>query len=215
MPQNQKGFTLTEISIVSTIIVILGLAIILALNPLTQLFKGYDTIRKADLEKIRLAFESYYEDHLCYPYDIFPIDPVTEQATYVCDSNVLAPYLEKMPCDPNTHEPYSLYNAVKIASERVCPTKFAVYTTLSNIFDPALDLIAVCDNKYVVGHFGISEGFAGAACAGGSGCSEFWGCKNGACVKISDDYPTCESTYCTKQACDDHGQCSSNECTPF
>ena len=62
-----------------------------------HLKKARDAERKADLEKIRMAFEDYYNDNDCYP-DIGSLED--------CGSAELYPYLKEIPCDPLTRQPY-------------------------------------------------------------------------------------------------------------
>ncbi len=91
----RRGFTLTELLIVVSIVILLLLFLLINLK--TQLQKGRDTRRKADLGRIQKSFEEYFNDKQCYPY---------EEVLDDCGSNNLAPYLKKVPCDPVTVEPY-------------------------------------------------------------------------------------------------------------
>jgi prepilin-type N-terminal cleavage/methylation domain-containing protein len=91
----QRGFTLTELLIVIAIVVILLLLLLLSIN--SQLFKGRDARRKADLNRIQKAFEEYLNDKQNYPY---------AEVLDVCGSNNLSPYIKRVPCDPVTKEPY-------------------------------------------------------------------------------------------------------------
>lgn len=91
-----NGFTLAEILIVVAIVLILLMIIALS-NWRVQIDRGHDARRKSDLDKIRIALEDYYNDKNCYP-------PAGSFDT--CDSTVLAPYIPKIPCDPQTKKPY-------------------------------------------------------------------------------------------------------------
>ena len=66
MNRKHQGFTLVEIMIVVSLIVIIAIALLGGINPLQQFFRGYDTVRKSDLAKLKSAFENYYNDHDCY-----------------------------------------------------------------------------------------------------------------------------------------------------
>lgn len=90
-----KGFTLTELLIVVSIMVILLLFIFL--NIKTQLLRGRDARRKADLDKIQKSFEEYLNDKACYPGA-----PILNN----CGSSDLSPYMSKVPCDPTSKQPY-------------------------------------------------------------------------------------------------------------
>lgn len=97
---NKKGFTLIEILIVISIIVILA---VLAMAMFTSnLSKSRDSKRKADLHRLKIAFEDYYGDHNCYP----PAEFFDDSSD--CNSPSLAPYLASMPCDKRTGMPYQL-----------------------------------------------------------------------------------------------------------
>lgn len=94
--RSQSGFTLTEF------LIILGLVVILFIIFSQQLQNSYiprarDAERKTDLERVKIAFEDYYNDNGCYP------DPEQLQN---CNSDDLQPYLQTIPCDPETKEPY-------------------------------------------------------------------------------------------------------------
>ncbi len=97
----KRGFTLIEVLIVVTIVALLAvMAIFLLLN---NLGKSRDGRRKADLDRIKIAFEEYYVDENTYP----PSDILVD-----CNSGALKPYLGSVPCDPKTKRPYCyLYDA--------------------------------------------------------------------------------------------------------
>lgn len=94
-PAGRQGFTLTELLIVVSIMMILALLIFLTMK--TQLAKGRDTTRKADLHRIQKAFEEYFNDYQCYP---------PEDILENCGSDDLAPYLREIPCEPTGGDPY-------------------------------------------------------------------------------------------------------------
>lgn len=92
-----SGFSLGELLIVITLIVILAITVIMAYQ--NQLSKARDTTRKADLGKYIIAFEDYYNDNGCYP---------TKEVWDACEcgSACLAPYMDKFLCDPATRQKY-------------------------------------------------------------------------------------------------------------
>ncbi len=93
------GFTLIEVLIVVAILSILILMSIFYYQ--RHLMRSRDAQRKSDLDKIRIAFEEYYNDHYCYP------DPML---TINCGSDDLAPYLQEVLCDPYTNDPYPYFS---------------------------------------------------------------------------------------------------------
>lgn len=199
MSNRQNGYTLAEILIVVSILVVLGLALLVGINPMAQIFKAYDTRRKADLDKIKIAMENYYADHDCYP--TFPSLDSKGRPTYTCDSNVLSPYITAMPCDPNTKKPYVIYET-PIGS--TCPQQFATYAYIYSASDPQANNIPNCpsivavkstDMKYLELIFGCEQK---KKCPG----LTYYGCKSGACVVIAeDDIPPCSPNFCDDPVC--------------
>lgn len=122
---DQGGFTLVELLTVISIIAILG-ALLLLLNPIKQVNKGYDSVRKKDLNNIKRVFEDYYSDHLCYP---------AAGILDSCGGSQLLPYLSEIPCDPQTKQPY-LY----VPEADNC-SGYRVLTILMDKTDPYITLI--------------------------------------------------------------------------
>lgn len=196
--KNNSGFTLAELLIVITILAVLGLSVLIAINPMLQIFKGYDTRRKDDLSKIKTAFEAYYSDHDCYP----SLDIIQ-----TCGSNALEPYLSSIPCDPTTKQPYTTY--MNINESTTCPQQFIVYSKLSNTKDPEGNRIAYCPST--ISQFSPNASYADTVrgCSGQQICDTLYGCRDGACVKLFvDTFPTCGLTSCLED-CSGIGSCSS------
>jgi len=100
---------LIEFLVVAAIISLLILATLFGVQ--LQLMRARDAHRKADLEKLKVAFEHYYSDNDCYPdYDIFYNGGV-EPDPAICGQAIpeLTPYLNQIPCDPETGLPYAYY----------------------------------------------------------------------------------------------------------
>lgn len=134
----KSGLTIIELLIVIAILAILVLFALVALNPQAQMSKAKDAQRKSDLSKLKNVLEDYYNDYGQYP------DSLT------CGEE-MKPYLDKIPCDPETETSY-LYSA------STSPTSYLIYTTLTNPSDPSIDEI------------GCSEG-CGPGCAYNYGAS--------------------------------------------
>jgi prepilin-type N-terminal cleavage/methylation domain-containing protein len=207
--KDHRGFTLSEVLIVVTIIVIIALAILLGINPLLQIFKGYDARRKADLHKLKVAFEAYYADHDCYP---------STDILQQCGSNALEPYLKSIPCDPQDNKPYTLK---LIPADSMCPQKFAIYGTLLSPTDSLAGSIPGCPETMAVSspnmpYLQIIEG-----CSGIITCNTLYGCRSGQCVIVGqDDLPSCAPNYCDSDCGGvDCGKVARgnliNECVPF
>lgn len=114
----------------------------------TQLQKGRDAERKADLEKIKVAFEDYYNDNSCYP---------PEGSLETCGDTNLAPYLSEIPCDPIRDVPY-----VYLPVEGDTCGGYRVLTALENETDKAISTVN-CDDSCGCGYgeyynYGVSAG---------------------------------------------------------
>jgi len=193
MSRRYNGFTLVEILIVISILVILGLIALVGINPMTQIFKGYDSRRRADLNKIKIAMEAYYSDHECFP--TFPLVDAEGRPSYVCDSDILSPYLASLPCDPGTKKPYTLF---LIPPASTCPQQFAVYAQMFSFFNQNASLAEYCPN-ILDGHSqGINTLELIYGCSLDEICPVHYGCRNGACVVIADgDLPACGPNFCS------------------
>jgi len=98
----RKGFTLIETLIVLSIVVVLATAMIGAFNPEEKINRAKDLQRKEDLNKIKVAFEEYFNNHGGYPfYETF--DRLNIKSN--CGTNVFSPWLMPLPCDPDG-QPY-------------------------------------------------------------------------------------------------------------
>ncbi|MBI4029213.1 MAG: prepilin-type N-terminal cleavage/methylation domain-containing protein [Candidatus Blackburnbacteria bacterium] len=67
--KRQRGFTLIELLIVISIIGILAVAVLSAINPIEQIRKGTDTGKKSDSAELLNAMERFYATFQCYPWD--------------------------------------------------------------------------------------------------------------------------------------------------
>jgi prepilin-type N-terminal cleavage/methylation domain-containing protein len=65
----KKGFTLIELLIVITIIGILAVAVLSAINPVEQIRRAQDQGRESDAAEILNGFERYYTAFFEYPWD--------------------------------------------------------------------------------------------------------------------------------------------------
>lgn len=123
----QTGFTLVELLLVITVIAILAVIVLMGINPKRQIDKSYDAVRKKDLNNLKIAFEDYNSDHSCYP---------PAEILDVCGGDRLQPYIEKIPCDPQTKEKY-LY----VPEEGNVCSGYRVLTGLRNKTDPYIEQV--------------------------------------------------------------------------
>jgi prepilin-type N-terminal cleavage/methylation domain-containing protein len=143
--KRKNGFTMIELLVVIVIVGLASTAGVVGFQASQQ--KSRDATRKGDLQKIKVAFEDYYNDNNCYP-------PST--ALDLCGGTSLAPYLPTIPCDPMTQTPY-LY--VPLAS--AC-SGYRVHAALENESDPAI-AGNECDTEQGCGYgeeynYGIAAG---------------------------------------------------------
>lgn len=119
--KNNQGITLQELLIVITIIVFLVSLLLIGYS--TQLHKGRDGKRRADLQKIKLSFEDYFNDNGCYPAQ------VELEIFETCDSDGFKPWLNSIPCD-SLGNPYTV-----MVEETTCPSWFAVFAEMEYLKD--------------------------------------------------------------------------------
>lgn len=135
-----------EILIVLAILAILMILFLLVFR--TQLARGRDARRKSDLEKIKIAFEEYFNDNGCYP----PADILNN-----CGGDELRPYLDRIPCDPFTRQSY-----IYIPEPGATCSGYRLFTSLEDGNDPAIGRIG-CDSQVGCGfgadwNYGVSAG---------------------------------------------------------
>lgn len=175
-----KAFTITELLIVIALISILMIAGLIAYR--SQVGKSYDAIRKRDLNNLKIAFEHYYSDHGCYP----PLSILDN-----CGGAQLQPYIDEIPCDPQTGAKYTL----KLDTNVGCAQKYYVSTDLVVDTDPQIN----CNGKFMVHSPNVTQNDIGIFCKQGGPLCDFgyYGCISGACTLISGDTkPACEPWFC-------------------
>jgi prepilin-type N-terminal cleavage/methylation domain-containing protein len=142
--KKNKGFTLTELLIVVSILVILAAILIGIINPIALVGKANDAERKKDLDRIKKSFEEYYNDKGNYPIDVG-----NWNIKQNCNSNVFS-YLNPWPCDP-FGEPYKI---IIIDNGK----SFKILTNLENESDPSVPEGWYSQNsRYVVENYSITE----------------------------------------------------------
>lgn len=113
------GFTLVELLVVVSLILILAMFLFMAYQG--QIDKARDSRRKSDLDKLKIALENYASDYSCYP----------DEDKVVCNSVALVPYIDKVPCDPSNETDSYRY-------VRPSCSGFVVFANLNKESDPAI-----------------------------------------------------------------------------
>jgi hypothetical protein len=205
---NAKGISTVEVLIVATIVVLLTLSCVVALNPTLIVNKGKDAQRKKDLYRIKVAFEDYNGDKGCYP-DANKINELNNISN--CGSKtIFNPWMKIWPCDPNG-TPYKI-----VTESSSCPKYFKLATNLENNKDNDIP-INWYDSGYGLGNlsnldvnYGVSSSnttwyeFVATDCTGtcnvktpDGGCSGVGICKSGEeCYRDNDCRPGCGVDSC-------------------
>lgn len=139
----KKGFTIIEVLIVVSILALLMMALLLSVKNQRQ--KAEDARIKSDLDRLKIAFEDYYNDNNCYPPTAW-FDTADD-----CGSNLLQPYLNAIPCDPKSDLPYPLEHVGNQCSG------FRLYGSLENYADPSVADLCVGSGGSTLGNYGVSS----------------------------------------------------------
>lgn len=94
---NNKGFTLIELLVVITLIAILAVAILAAINPVEQRRKAQDTGARAAATELQGALDRYYATYGCYPWESTAVGVCgpAAPANAISVANVGMTYLEE------------------------------------------------------------------------------------------------------------------------
>lgn len=119
------AFTLIELLI--SIAIVIMLTMIAMISWRNHINKARDAQRKADLERISVAFEEYFSDNECYP-----------ESTILqnCGGTELDPYLSSIPCDPVFHVPYCY---IPDTDSPTCYMNYRILAPLGNRTDPIIE----------------------------------------------------------------------------
>lgn len=121
LSSHRLGFTLLEILL--TVSLIIALSAFSFISVREQINKAHDINTKRDMDMLKKVFEEYYSDHNCYPpYTWFdgPED---------CGRPDLKPYLDSIPCDRRTGNPYQM-----VTDMSGCKW-YGIYANLTNVKD--------------------------------------------------------------------------------
>ena len=220
--KNRHGATLTEILIVVAIIAILIL--ISFWYYYTQVFKGRDAKRKADIKRIQIAIEEYEKDNNCYPPSLVACGVPTKDQTPDFEA-----YIDRFPCDPITNASYTYYADPDNPS---CPSWYWLFASLDNEKDKDIEDLGCtegCGPNLAYNYYATSPNApepakgTGGGGGGGGAPAQFYGCFSGSCLPISWDPerpgPECDPNYgnstCYDQCTDPVTGEPQNECEPW
>jgi len=122
----EAAFTLVELMIVVSIIIIMAVMMVSIFNATGVLNKARDAQRKKDVGRIKVAFEEYFNDKGCYPNQTI-VDSLNMSTN--CGKNVFSPWLSLWPCDPNK-SPYRV--VVENPDYSTCNKWYKVLVNLEN-----------------------------------------------------------------------------------
>lgn len=170
----ESGFTLVEVMVVMAILAVMVVILIGILNPISLIGKANDSRRKSDLNKIRTAFEEYFNDKGEYPLitDVYAWNVVSNCGTVIDE---MKKYLNKWPCDPKK-QPY------RIAINNN-PRWFKAVTNLENKLDKNIPTDWYKEGTYPTSNFNKNEANYGV-----SSSNVLW--------YETDIVPDCNSSYC-------------------
>lgn len=128
----KKAFTMLEIMIVISIVIIIATALLILSNPKKQVEKSWDGKRKSELSTLKKTYEDYYNDKKCYPRPTEVCYKDNNKLNCpICGSQTptaLLDYVSQLPCDPQNPSRDYLYQVDDIN----CPTWYRIYSKLSN-----------------------------------------------------------------------------------
>ncbi len=139
--QHKGNFIKKKIDGISTIEVLIMIVILALLLTATMfgikrhLAKARDAKRKGHLNDIRNAFAHYYDDNGCYPPRGALEDCGVPDASHPLDS-----YLDVIPCDPVTGQPYAYYVLDRGSGPNPC-IGYRVLTNLADDSDPKIERV--------------------------------------------------------------------------
>ena len=115
----KSGFTLVEILIAMVIVITLAVMMVGIFVVIKPMEKSRDSQRKKDLNRIKQAFEEYFNDKGYYPKDVSDWNIQSNCRSGNIDFSI---YISPWPCDPNG-DPYLIISETN---------KFRVMTNLEN-----------------------------------------------------------------------------------
>lgn len=120
---SSKGFTLVEILVAATILATLVGGTILTLNPARQINKALDAKRQQDLQSVKIALDTYYNDTKCYPQQV----PFGQE--WKVNSTI---YMKKVPQDTKCVNGSGMCYVYTTDTGSACPQWNVLFSKLSS-----------------------------------------------------------------------------------
>jgi prepilin-type N-terminal cleavage/methylation domain-containing protein len=120
----QRAFTLIEYLVAITILAGLVGGIMFTLNPFTQVERSRDAQRRQDLQQVKNALETFYQDNSCYPQEI----PFGEE--WSVGSEI---YMKEVPQDPSCGQLNGYCYSYITDSDSQCPQWNVAFARLSEV----------------------------------------------------------------------------------
>ena len=120
--KKSSGFTLVELLIVVSIMAILTVAVVSAINPLEQLRKARDTQRKADAATLLAAHDRFLVTFGCYPW--YWVDADKE-----CDTSLLSPVATPIAATESSFDTLGQFN-YQLEQKEELKTQFKTRSTI-------------------------------------------------------------------------------------
>lgn len=204
----KSGFTLVEILIAMSIVIMVAIIMIGAFVVIKPMEKSRDSQRKKDLNRIKQSFEEYFNDNGYYPKDV---SDWNIKLNCHSDNIVFSKYVSPWPCDPDGN-PYLIITET---------SKFRVMANLENKKDDEIpkdwyirtDILLTGLTKNKV-NYGVSspnivwyENYFNPNCdtsnclsSAGGGCGSTGGCSGDNCfyspISSGDCVSMCQVSCC-------------------
>ena len=145
MPNFKNGFTLIEVLVSITIV---GIIFGIVINSAASIQRSSrDAQREADLKLIQSALQQFYADHQYFPKD--SLLATVGNGLNSVDSTKR--YMEKIPGDPLTSNPYCYQSKVSFSSSTACTLdadRCHYYALWANLENSTASTTTVCGRSY-------------------------------------------------------------------
>ncbi len=145
----KKAFTLMELLIVVSVLTVMFIGLIAAINPMAMINRAYDGARKKDLDDAKKMLEQYMADTGCYPQPTqVCIEGNNNSDCSLCTKkqSTKFSYFTKDLCDPKTPSTEYMYQPETVLNPGIgyevpsCPLWFRIYSVLDSAYNAQEDV---------------------------------------------------------------------------